>query len=71
MATRTYRLARDEEEISGLSFLACKPVAAMSSVPAQSRPGDPNPMFAVSADELAAAFQADPPAALDAHPRCK
>jgi len=55
----TYRLAVDEEDIAGLSFLAFKRVATMLHVPVLSAPGGPNQMFVVNADELAAAFEAD------------
>jgi hypothetical protein len=55
----TYRLAVDEEDIAGLSFLAFKRVATMLHAPAVSAPGGPNQMFVVNADELAAACEAD------------
>jgi hypothetical protein len=54
-----YRLAIDEDEAPGLSFLTFKRVATMLYVSALSTPGGPHPMFAVNADELAAAFAGD------------
>ncbi len=64
----TYRLAIDEEELLGLSFLAFKRVATMLYVPAVSTPGGAKQMFVVDADELAAAFEADQRGAGDASP---
>ena len=59
LSAGTYRIAIDEEEILGLSFLAFKRVATMLYVPALSRPGGVQQMFNVNADELAAVFEAD------------
>ena len=59
LPARTHRIAIDEEEILGLSFLTFKRVATMLYVPALSTPGGPHQMFADNAGELATAFKAD------------
>jgi hypothetical protein len=56
----TYRLAVDEEDLPGLSFLAFKRASRRRCTSrALSAPGGPNQMFVVNPDELAAAFEAD------------
>jgi hypothetical protein len=52
----TYRVVVDEEDITGLSFLAFRRVATMLQVPALSASGRPIEMFLVNPDELAAAL---------------
>ena len=59
----TYRVVVDEEDITGLSFLAFRRVATMLQVPALSAPGGTTEMFLVNPDELAAALEADSVAA--------
>jgi hypothetical protein len=54
-----YRVAVDEDEILGLSFLAYRRTAPMRQVPALSTAAGPRQVFVVDADELAAAFEAD------------
>ena len=54
-----YRVAVDEDEILGLSFLAFRRTATMLHVPALSAPIGLRQMFVVDADELAAAVETD------------
>ena len=44
----TYRVVIDDEDISGLSFLAFRRIATMLHVPAISTPGGPAEMFLVN-----------------------
>jgi hypothetical protein len=55
----TYRLVTDEEEISGLSFLAFRRVGTMLRLPSLATSGRPEQMISIGADDLAAALTAD------------
>ncbi len=55
----TYRLVTDEEEISGLSFLAFRRIATMLRLPSLATSGRPEQMISIDADDLAAALTAD------------
>ncbi|PTW59300.1 hypothetical protein C8N35_10713 [Breoghania corrubedonensis] len=55
----TYRLVVDEEEISGLSFLAYRRTATMLHIPAISVQSDRYQVVEVDPEELAAALDAD------------
>lgn len=55
----TYRLVTDEEEISGLSFLAFRRVATLLRLPSLASSGRPEQTIAISAEGLAAALKAD------------
>ena len=55
----TYRLVQEEEEISGLSFVAFRRVATLLHVPADPAPGDTRHVVPVSPDELAEVLAAD------------
>ena len=55
----TYRLVTDEEEISGLSFLAFRRVGTMLRLPSLATSGRPEQMISIDADDLAAALTAD------------
>jgi hypothetical protein len=55
----TYRVMTDEEEISGLSFLAFRRVATMLRLPSLATSGRPEQMISIDADELSAALKAD------------
>jgi hypothetical protein len=54
-----YRIAVDEDEILGLSFVAFRRTATMLHVPALSAPIGRGEMFVVDADELASAIETD------------
>ena len=54
-----YRVAVDEDEIPGLSFVAFRRTATMLHVPALSALIGLRQMFVVDADELAAAIERD------------
>jgi len=55
----TYRLVTDEEEISGLSFLAFRRVGTMLRLPSLATSGGAGQMISIDADDLAAALTAD------------
>jgi hypothetical protein len=55
----TYRVVMDEEEISGLTFLAFRHTATMLHVPAVSSPYGTHEVFDVDPDELRSALVAD------------
>jgi hypothetical protein len=55
----TYRLVTDEEEISGLSFLAFRRIGTMLRLPSLATSGRPEQMISIGADDLAAALTAD------------
>jgi hypothetical protein len=55
----TYRLVTDEEEISGLSFLAFRRVGTMLRLPSLATSGRPEQMISIGAEDLAAALTAD------------
>jgi hypothetical protein len=55
----TYRLVTDEEEISGLSFLAFRRIATMLRLPSLAAPGGLEQMISIDADDLADALKAD------------
>jgi hypothetical protein len=55
----TYRLVTDEEEISGLSFLAFRRVGTMLRLPSLATSGRPEQMISIGAADLAAALTAD------------
>ncbi len=55
----TYRLFTDEEEISGLSFLAFRRIGTMLRLPSLATSGRPEQMISIDADDLAAALTAD------------
>ncbi len=55
----TYRLVTDEEEISGLSFLAFRRIGTMLRLPSLATSGRPEQMISIDADDLAAALTAD------------
>lgn len=55
----TYRVAVDEEEIAGLSFLAYRRIATMLHTPAVSARSGRHQVFEVDPEELAAALDAD------------
>ena len=55
----TYRLVTDEEEISGLSFLAFRRVGTMLRLPSLATSGRAEQMISIDADDLAAALTAD------------
>lgn len=55
----TYRIAVEEEEIAGLSFLAFRRTATTLHSPAISVSGRTRESYSVSASELAAALEAD------------
>ncbi len=55
----TYRLVTDEEEISGLSFLAFRRIATMLRLPSLATSGRPEQMIPIDADDLADALKAD------------
>ncbi len=54
-----YRLVTDEEEISGLSFLAFRRIATMLRLPSLANAGRPEQMISIDVDDLAAALTAD------------
>jgi hypothetical protein len=54
-----YRIAVDEDEILGLSFVAFRRTATMLHVPALSASIGRAEMFVLDADELAAAIETD------------
>ncbi len=64
----TYRVVIDDEDISGLSFLAFRRIATMLHVPAITTLGGPAEMFLVNPAELAAALEADRVAARGVSP---
>jgi hypothetical protein len=49
----------DEEEISGLSFLAFRRIGIKLRLPSLATSGRPEQMIAINAEELAAALTAD------------
>lgn len=55
----TYRLVTDEEEISGLSFLAFRRIATMLRLPSLTTSGKPEQMISIDVADLAAALTAD------------
>ncbi len=55
----TYRLVTDEEEISGLSFLAFRRIATMLRLPSLAASGGSEQMIAIDVDDLADALKAD------------
>lgn len=55
----TYRLVTDEEEISGLSFLAFRRIGTMLRLPSLATSGRAEQMISIDADDLAAALTAD------------
>jgi hypothetical protein len=55
----TYRLVTDEEEISGLSFVAFRRVGTMLRLPSVAMSGRPEQMISIDAKDLAAALTAD------------
>ena len=55
----TYRVVSDEEEISGLSFLAFRRVATTLRLPSLGASGGTQEMISIDANELAAALAAD------------
>jgi hypothetical protein len=55
----TYRVVTDEEEISGLSFLAFRRVATMLRLPSVASSGGREEMIFIDANELLAALAAD------------
>ncbi len=55
----TYRLVVDEEEISGLSFVAFRRTATILHIPAISNPSRSHQALIVDQTELAAALKAD------------
>ena len=55
----TYRLVTDEEEISGLSFVAFRRVGTMLRLPSLATSGGPEQMISIDAKDLAAAPTAD------------
>ena len=55
----TYRLVTDEEEISGLSFLAFRRIGTMLRLPSLATSGRPEQTISIHADDLAAALTAD------------
>jgi hypothetical protein len=55
----TYRLATDEEEIPGLSFLAFRRVGTILHLPSLATSGRPEQMVQIDAAGLAAAVKAD------------
>ena len=55
----TYRLIADDEEISGLSFLAFRRIGIKLRLPSLATPGGSEQMIAINAKELAAALTAD------------
>jgi hypothetical protein len=54
-----YRLVTDEEEISGLSFLAFRRIGTMLRLPSLTTSGGPEQMISIDANQLAAALSAD------------
>ncbi len=55
----TYRVVTDEEEISGLSFLAFRRIAPMLWLPSVAASGGRKEMILIDANELSAALAAD------------
>jgi hypothetical protein len=55
----TYRLVTDEEEISGLSFVAFRRVGTRLRLPSLATSGRPEQMISIDAKDLAAALTAD------------
>ncbi len=55
----TYRLLTDEEEITGLSFVAFRRVGTMLRLPSLATSGRPEQMISIDAKDLAAALTAD------------
>lgn len=55
----TYRLVTDEEEISGLSFLAFRRIATMLRLPSLAASDGSEQMITIDADGLADALKAD------------
>jgi len=55
----TYRLVTDEEEISGLSFVAFRRVGTMLRLPSLATSGRPEQMISIDVKDLAAALTAD------------
>ncbi len=55
----TYRLVTDEEEISGLSFVAFRRVGTMLRLPSLAKSDGPEQMISIDAKDLAAALTAD------------
>ncbi len=55
----TYRLLTDEEEITGLSFVAFRRVGTMFRLPSLATSGRPKQMISIDAKDLAAALTAD------------
>ncbi len=55
----TYRLITDEEEISGLSFLAFRRMGTMLRLPSLATSGRPEQMISIDVNDLASALAAD------------
>lgn len=55
----TYRVVTDEDEISGLSFLAFRRVATMLRLPSVATSGRREEVILIDANELSAALAAD------------
>ncbi len=55
----TYRLVTDEEEISGLSFLAFRRIATMLRLPSLAASGGSEQLISIDAGDLADALKAD------------
>ena len=55
----TYRMAVDEQEVPGLSFIAYQRMATMLHTPAMASPNKAHQVFLVDAAELAAALESD------------
>ena len=55
----TYRLVTDEEEISGLSFLAFRRIATMLRLPSLAASGGSEQMISINVNDLADALKAD------------
>lgn len=58
-APGTYRLAIDEEEILGISFIAYRRTATMLHTPATAVRTGPHQVFVIDPAELATALEAD------------
>jgi hypothetical protein len=55
----TYRLVTDEEEISGLSFLAFRRIATILRLPSLAASGGSEQMISIDVDGLVDALKAD------------
>lgn len=55
----TYRLVTDEEEISGLSFLAYRRIATMLRLPSLAASGGSEQLISIDVDDLVDALKAD------------